>query len=215
MRRVYLENKEYQGARSEFVAQLEQLGALEPLAGKLMPIRDSLGMVTAEAVVSKSSVPHYHASAMDGIAVRAEDTYQARETNPVVLTLDEDAVEVDTGDPLPSQFNAVIMVEEVQFIDNGKVEIIAAASPWQHVRAIGEDMIKGEVIIPSNHTLTAPDLGAVIAGGIKDIEVRRQPKVAVIPTGSELVPPGKLRHGVRLWSSIVLCWAAYLPSGVL
>jgi len=100
-RRVYLENKEYKSALAEFMTELKAIGALVPLTAEEVPVNGALGRVTAEPVVSLNSVPHYHASAMDGIAVRAEDTYRARETNPVILTLGENAEEVDTGDPLP------------------------------------------------------------------------------------------------------------------
>ncbi|MBO8169260.1 MAG: molybdopterin biosynthesis protein [Thermoanaerobacteraceae bacterium] len=189
-RKVYLENKPYREALREYLDALKNLKGSLVMEAEKVPVHKALGRVTAEPVTARNSVPHYHAAAMDGIAVKAEDTYQARETSPVVLTLGDNAVEVDTGDPLPPWCNAVIMIEEVQFLDDRKVEIAAAASPWQHVRAIGEDMLKGQVIVPVNHTLTPADLGAVLAGGNLEVRVRRKPRVAVMPTGTELVLPG-------------------------
>jgi len=188
-RKVYLDNKSYQDALEEYLDRLTDIKGRLTIGTEQIPVSQALGRVTAQQILSQKSVPHYHASAMDGIAVKAKDTYQARETSPVVLTLGGNAQEVDTGDILPDGHDAVIMIEEVQFIDNGKVEITAAVSPWQHVRTMGEDMVKGQVIVPVNHTLQAVDLGALLAGGVLDVPVKRQPKVAIMPTGTELVPP--------------------------
>jgi putative molybdopterin biosynthesis protein len=151
-----------------------------------------LGRVTVEPIFARHSVPHYHASAMDGIAVRAEDTVGASETQPVQLVEGKTAAWVDTGDPLPPETNAVIMAEHVQDLGEGRLEILAAVAPWQHVRSMGEDLVATELVLPENHVLTAVDLGAVTAAGHTSIAVRRQPTVAILPTGSELVAPGEV-----------------------
>lgn len=134
-------------------------------------------------------MPNYHASAMDGIAVRAMDTYGAHEKNPLRLRRGDDFTIVDTGDPIPDGLDAVIMIEDVHMIDEDTYEINEPASPWQHIRQIGEDVVAGELIIPANHTLRPVDLGAMLAGGIVEVPVVKRPKVTIIPTGTELVSP--------------------------
>jgi putative molybdopterin biosynthesis protein len=189
---MYLEDIPLEDAFSRFWIALDAAGALAPLTSEWVAVDDALGRVTAQPVFARQSVPHYHASAMDGIAVRAEDTVGASETQPVQLIEGKTAAWVDTGDPLPPETNAVIMAEQVQDLGEGRLEILAAVAPWQHVRSMGEDLVATELVLPENHVLTAVDLGAVTAAGHTSIAVRRQPTVAILPTGSELVAPGEV-----------------------
>jgi len=156
---------------------------------EVIPVREALGRVTAEAVRAKVSVPHYNSAAMDGIAVKAERTFGASEANPVRLRLGQEALWVDTGQPMPEGTDAVIMAEEVHQPEGGMVEIMRAAHPWQHVRAIGEDVIAGDVLLPSNHRIRPQDLAILLAAGVEEVRVRRRPRVTFIPTGDELVEP--------------------------
>ncbi|WP_094605007.1 hypothetical protein SPSIL_017770 [Sporomusa silvacetica DSM 10669] len=157
-------------------------------------ISDALGRVTAQCVYARQSVPHYNGSAMDGIAVKAQDTFGAGETTPkklLVLKVGEPFVDagcyiVDTGDLMPIGTNAVIMVEDVH-LSNGYADIIAAAAPWQHVRVIGEDIVANEMVLTEHHVITPSDIAALLAAGLDSVAVVAKPKVAVIPTGSELV----------------------------
>jgi putative molybdopterin biosynthesis protein len=180
--------------------------AIVRLDAEALAIDQALGRVTAEPIFARTSVPHYHASAMDGIAVRAEETVGASETSPLVLRLGQQATWVDTGDPLPPETNAVIMAEQVQEMDAGRVEILASVAPWQHVRSMGEDIVATELVLPENHLLGAIDLGALVAAGHTCVSVRRKPRVAILPTGSELVEPGTpLRPGdIVDFNSVVL-----------
>jgi putative molybdopterin biosynthesis protein len=187
-RNIYLEDIALEEARARFWAALDE--HLQPLDGQEVPIEAALGRVTAEPLFARTSVPHYHASAMDGIAVRAEDTLGASETVPLRLRLGEQATWVDTGDPLPPDTNAVIMAEQVQELDGQTLEILASVAPWQHVRPMGEDIVATELVLPENRQLTAVDLGALVAAGYTRVPVRRRPRVAILPTGSELVEPG-------------------------
>ena len=107
--------------------------------------QDSLGRITAEPVFAKISSPHYHCSAMDGVAIRAEDSFKASTANPVRLGKDQFCI-LDTGDPIPAELNAVIMIENVVEIDEDTIEITAPAIPWQHVRMAGEDIVATELI---------------------------------------------------------------------
>ncbi|MFM1651814.1 molybdopterin biosynthesis protein [Brevibacillus sp. B_LB10_24] len=186
MRKIYLEDTPLREAQHNLLQRVPFTAETE-----LIPTGAALGRVTAEAVLAKVSMPNYNASAMDGIAVKAEKTYGADEQRPVRLKLGEDYVTVDTGDPIPNGFDAVIMIEHIHQIDEQTVEIMEAVAPWQHIRPIGEDVVVGDMIVPAWHKLRPVDLGALLAGGILQVPVLRKPKVAIIPTGTELIPPAE------------------------
>lgn len=161
-------------------------------------VRNSIGRITAEAVFARYSSPFYHSSAMDGYAVRFADTFTASETSPSLLKIGYDAVYVDTGDPMPEGFNAVVMVEDVNIVRREEIgdrqeeeciEIYEPVTPYQHVRTIGEDIVATELIIPENHEIRAIDAGAMLASGHTEIAVRKRPKIAIIPTGTEIIEP--------------------------
>jgi putative molybdopterin biosynthesis protein len=204
-RKVYLEDIPLDEALRRWWKALD--GSLHPLEGESLPLAEALGRVTAEPVWAKLSSPHYHGSAMDGVAVRAEDTFGASEASPVRLRLGSEATWVDTGDALPPNANAVIMLEHIQTVGADQIELIAPVAPWQHVRAMGEDIVATELVLPAGKTLTPVDLGAVAACGLAQVNVRRRPKVAVLPTGSELVEPGvAVKAGdIIEFNSLVLC----------
>ena len=197
-RDIYLEDLPLAEAWARIIAALEQAGLWQPFPGEMVSLADALGRVTAEPVWAAISAPHYHASAMDGYAVRSIDTQSASETNPVSLTLIHEEGEserearpaqaVNTGHAMPAWADSVIMVENVQPGETESELIIrASVAPWQHVRPMGEDMVATELVLPANHTLRPVDLGALGGSGHATVSVRRKPRVAVIPTGSELV----------------------------
>jgi putative molybdopterin biosynthesis protein len=154
---------------------------------EIVPSCMALHRSTAEPVSAKASVPHYHGAAMDGIAVKAHETFGASDVNPRRLILGESAFPVDTGDPLPGLTDAVIMIEQVEKVGETEVEIRAAAFPWQHVRKVGEDIVAGEMLLPQHHRLRPADLGALLAAGVIEVKVYRRPKVWIQPTGTELI----------------------------
>ncbi len=125
---------------------------------------------------------------MDGFALRAADTASARETQPLTLHLNKNAFPVNTGDPLPADTDAVIMIEHVNQRDGDSLQIYAAAAPWQHVRLMGEDMVTTETVLQVNHRLRPVDLGALAGCGHAQVAVRKRPRVQIIPTGGELLP---------------------------
>lgn len=188
-RKIYLEPIPLDEALQKFYGALEARGLFTPLPGEMVPVEAALGCVTAKPVWASLSNPHYNAAAMDGIAVKAEDTRGASETNPVRLQTPEQFQWVDTGDPILPPFNAVIMQEHIYPVGEDAIDIQASVAPWQHVRPMGEDMVATELILPEGHILTPADLGAIAGCGLDQVCVRRKPRVAVIPTGSELVPP--------------------------
>jgi putative molybdopterin biosynthesis protein len=151
-------------------------------------VGEAVGRVTAEPVWAVRSSPAFDSSGMDGIAVRAADTVGAAETTPVLL--DADAFEVvDTGDPLPAGYDAVVMREHVHRAGD-KAELRAAVPPYQHVRSIGEDISAAELLLPEGHRLRPVDVAACAAAGCTELAVRRAPVVAIVPTGDEIRPVG-------------------------
>lgn len=148
---------------------------------------ESLDRVTAEAVIAKISSPNYNAAAMDGIAVRAGDTLGATETKPMTLEENKDFIYINTGNPIRDPYDAVIMIEDVIDLGEGKVQILKSAHPWQHVRQIGEDIVATEMIIPSKHKIRPIDIGALISGGIERVKVYKKPRIGILPTGTEII----------------------------
>ncbi|HKZ82904.1 MAG TPA: molybdopterin biosynthesis protein [Anaerolineae bacterium] len=223
-RKVYLEDIPLDEAWRRFIAALESASLWRPLDGEEIPVADALGRVTAEPIWARVSSPAYHAAAMDGYAVRSEDTIVATETAPVRLAIGVggdsrrrlQAQYVDTGDPLPAWADAVIPIEHVHLIHQPTsqptnqpthrpsdqptirpsdqattrliyIEILASVAPWSNVRSMGEDMVATELVLPANHTLRPVDLGAIAGCGYAALKVRRKPRVAIIPTGTELI----------------------------
>lgn len=184
MRKIYLEDTPLQEAQQRIVESVRFSPQVE-----IIPTREAWGRVTAEPIYAKVSMPNFHAAAMDGVAVKAEMTYGADEQHPVCLKRGEAYVEVDTGDPIPEGYNAVIMIEHIHQIDEDTIEILESVAPWQHIRPIGEDVVVGEVIIADRHKLRPVDLGALLAGGNVTVPVLRKPRVVIIPTGTELIEP--------------------------
>lgn len=148
------------------------------------------GRVTAAPIWAERSSPHYDAAAMDGVAVQASDTAGATETAPISLSIGTHAVFVDTGDPMPDDTDAVIMIEDIHAPDDSTIEIYAPVAPYNHVRALGEDIAATELVLPQSHRLRPQDLAACAAAGIVEVDVRLPPRVTVIPTGNELTPIG-------------------------
>jgi putative molybdopterin biosynthesis protein len=205
-RNVYLHDIPLDEARARLEAALRAAGNWKALPGETVPLTDALGRITAEPIWAKLSSPHYHAAAMDGYAVQAQDTLNATETRPATLAINEQAYPVDTGDPLPPGTNAVIMIEDVQQLAADEIEIRAPVAPWQHVRSVGEDMVTTEMVLPANHKIRPVDLGAIAGCGHHTVNVRRRPLVAIIPTGNELIPPGQTPEPGQIieYNSLVL-----------
>ncbi len=183
-RNIYLEMKSLSEARELFLTSFDWIAAV---GTERIAAAEALGRVTAEPVFAAYSSPGYNSAAMDGVALRAADTFDAREENPLRLALGEGAFPVNTGNPLPSDTDAVVMVEQLQRPDPQSVELRAAAFPWQHVRRVGEDIVAGELIFPHHHQLRATDVAALITAGVFRLQVLGRPQVAILPTGDELL----------------------------
>lgn len=208
----YLTNVPLEQARKEYLDLLIENGFSSKT--EVIPVQQACGRITANAVYANICAPHYAASAMDGIAVCAADSFGATETTPITLK-EEQYIVVDTGDPIPENCDAVIMVEELVKNDDGTITIHDAAAPWQHIRQIGEDVCAGEMILPSFMPVTPSAIGAMIAGGVLEVEVIKKPVVGIIPTGDEIIPPCAdpkpgdiLEFNSSIFSSMVRQWGA-------
>lgn len=185
-RTLYLSNTPVEEALDKYIFELAE--GLKVTYEKI-PVTQSLGRVTKEAIMAKYCSPLFNASAMDGIAVISERTHGASEVNPITLEEGVDYIVVDTGDPVNAPYDGVIMVENIIEKEVGKVEIIAPISAWTHIRPIGEDIVAGEMLLPGKHRIRPMDIGVLLSAGILEVEVVKKPSVAIFPTGTELIEP--------------------------
>ena len=216
----YLSNATLEDAIAGFIGQLEQRG----FSGKpeRIPIAEALGRVTAGPVYAAISAPHYHACAMDGVALDARVTFGATSTTPVTVAPNEYVV-VDTGDPLPEGCDAVVMIEDVVFPEGSDaaqlgtcpITLFGASAPWGNVRQIGEDICAGEMILTSNVAIQPAAMGAMLAAGIQEVDVIAKPAIGIIPTGDEVVPPSAnpgpgdvMEFNSTIFSGMVSQWGA-------
>lgn len=207
-RERYLKKTPLKEAKGLFLERID----ISSLGSEVVPVGEALHRVTSEPVFARISSPHYHASAMDGVCVRAEDTFGATEFTPKRLKhrsarIAEGGFDyIDTGNALPLWSNAVIMIEKVRQPDADTVEIFDSVAPWHNVRLVGEDVVSTELLLPRSHRLRPYDLGALLAAGHTTVPVKVRPRVAIIPTGDELISPGdELRPGAVIeFNSCVL-----------
>ncbi|MBF0509352.1 MAG: molybdopterin biosynthesis protein [Deltaproteobacteria bacterium] len=183
-RNIYLKMKSLEEAQDIFFKAFDLTGSL---GAETIPASGALGRVTAGPVIARVSSPGFHVAAMDGIAVNAADTFGARDDAPATLVIGQMAGYINTGHVLPEGTNAVIMIEQVTEISPDRVSIRQGAYPWQNVRKVGEDIVAKELLFPQNHYLGPYEIGALLGSGNYTVEVKVRPKVAVIPTGSELI----------------------------
>ena len=224
---IYLQDIPLNEALARFNQALETAGLVGILGEETLELSEHLvGRVTTQPVWARISSPHYHAAAMDGFALRAEDIAGAMPTSPVILTVGQQAVYVDTGDPLPLWANAVVPIENVEALDeNGQItadarrprsiRLRSGLPPWSHVRPMGEDIVATQLVLPSGHILRPVDLGAVAAAGHDRISISRKPRVAILPTGTELIEIGQPVEAGRIieFNSLVLAAQVRLWGG--
>ncbi|MFW6384143.1 MAG: molybdopterin molybdotransferase MoeA [Halodesulfurarchaeum sp.] len=182
-----------------------------------VPLAQADGRVLAESIDSPRNVPDFPRAAMDGYAVRAEDTFGAGARSPVTLTVGEEAGReratwVHTGSPVSAPADAVVKAEHATAVGD-RVEITAAAAVGQNVSAVGEDLEAGQHLFDPGHRLRPSDLGLLRSVEIEAVSVRQRPTVAVLPTGEELVEtdpePGEAieTNGIMV-SSLIDRWGA-------
>ncbi len=194
-RELFLKKKSLKEALQIWGNVLDGLGFKGKISEEKISTQESAFRIVSREVRSRFSSPFYTASAVDGIAVNAEDTYGATLANPKVLMLDKDGVMLNTGDPLPFGCNAVIMVENIEIKDN-TFKIFSSINPYKNVRLIGEDIGIEETLLFPGELIHPSHIGVMLAGGVTEVWVKRKPIVAIIPTGEEIKKPGdKLTEG--------------------
>lgn len=181
-------NVSLEEALERWQADREAAGCDIRVDAETVPLDQAAGRVSTEAIWASCSSPAADVVAMDGIAVRSSQTVGATETRPKLL-LQDDYVTVDTGEPLPDGFDAVVMREHVHF-EGTNAELRAAAAPYQHVRSLGEDVTQTELLLPAGQRLSPVDVAAIAAAGAQVVSVRRRPRIAIVPTGDEVRPVG-------------------------
>jgi molybdopterin molybdotransferase len=164
-----------------------------------LPLEQAVGRALAEPVAARRNVPHYARAAMDGYAVRAEDTFSASDRSPAVLREGDSpgpnsAVRVHTGSALPDGADAVVMVEETERVEgrsaddgSAELEVFDAVAEGENVAPVGEDVSEGQALFDPGHRLRPSDLGLLKSTGIDAVQVYDRPTVGVVPTGEELV----------------------------
>lgn len=174
-------------ALKQFLRKIKPIARTEEIS-----IEDAIDRVLARDIISKMNVPHYLRAAMDGFAVKAQDTYGASESSPVVLKIAEgelrrgECTRVHTGSAMPEGSDAVVMIEYLNVLEDS-IEVYKQVYPGENVGEIGEDVKKGELLFKAGHMLRPSDIGLLAALGEKKIAVYEKPTVAIIPTGEELV----------------------------
>lgn len=199
-RNIYLENTDLEEAISEYLKELEP--SMELIDSENIPTQESLGRVLTNPIFALTSSPNYNAAAMDGIMVDSQKTRGASESKPLTLTRGVDFEDINTGFPIREPYDAVIMIEDIVYLNGQKNEqgdadkqgqhciIKSAASTWQHVRPVGEDIVSGEMLLPAHHRMRPMDIGAALAAGIPEVPVYEKVRVGIMPTGTEIIEVG-------------------------
>jgi len=179
------------------------LSRIQPLSPLRLPLTDALGCVVAEDIVAGLDLPEFPSSAMDGFAVRASDVEDASPSHPTELKVvgralighrpegtvgAGEAIRIATGAPIPAGADCVVPIENAT---DGEeiVRVLQAPSPGTHVRPQGEDVREGDLLVPIGKRLGAPELGLLANAGHPTPLVHPRPRVIVVSTGDELVPP--------------------------
>ena len=156
-----------------------------------VPVTEAAGRITAGSVRAALNVPHYTASAMDGITTRAEYLQDASDEHPVTLRADQFTV-VDTGDPVSDQHDTVVMKEYTRPGEDGAIQVTRAVPAGKNIRPIGEDIKAGEDLLEAYVRVTPAAVGSMIAGGVSEVPVLKRPVIGFIPTGDEIISPGQI-----------------------
>lgn len=201
-------------AREEALSRILAHATAAVPGHEAVPISSSLGRILAAPIISPSDLPEFARSTMDGYAVRSADTFGASESQPALLTVIGDipmgvipdgkigkseAMRIATGGALPGGADAVAMLEHTHAVDERMIEITRPAGPLEHVVQPGDDLKKGETILDLGHRIRPQDMAALASVGVTSLDVIARTKVAILSTGTELVPadsspvPGTIR----------------------
>ena len=177
-------------ARAEFREVCQLHGRTETV-----PVNEAVGRYLASGVRTARDVPHYDRAAMDGYAVRAEDTFGATDRSPLELRLTEGSIEagtashVHTGSPIPAGADSVLRIERAERAE-GRLTVYDSLAPGKDVAPAGEDVEDGQPLFDAGHRLFPSDLALLRSAGVEHLDVASPPQVRFVPTGEELVDPG-------------------------
>ena len=187
------------------------------LESEVVPLEKSNGRILHEDIIAKFSSPRFNNSAMDGFAVRSSDTIGASKQTPIILNNigissagvpsdlvinKGECIQCMTGAKIPSGSDAVIMVEDTDgFSDNDNVQVMIEAQPGKHIRVKGEEINKGDILIPNRTAITASEIGICATFGYGELNVSKKPKIAIFGTGNELVEPGNNLNEGEIYNS--------------
>jgi molybdopterin molybdotransferase len=182
----------------------------KPCRETTIPLTEAYNRVLAQDVIAAEDLPRFDRSAVDGYAVRADDTTGASETKPRLFRLTEEdeltdtahrqGKQVWTGTPIPKGANAVVMVEKTKPVD-AKIEVWTQAAPYANIMRQGEDIKKGEVAVQAGTRLKPYQLAFLSALGNSEVKVIEKPKIAILATGNELAKVGDERDAKQVWES--------------
>jgi molybdopterin molybdotransferase len=191
------------------------LGRMKPLSGENVKLEETVGRVLDEDIIAVDDLPPFRNSAMDGFAVRTDDTDVASHDHPVSLLVRDivpagaiaveklgpgETIKVMTGSPLPTGTDGVVMKERVRETADGRIEIFQAVHTGENVRDRGEDVRSGDLLLPAGSLIRPYEVALLAAQGISGIRVVRVPRIAFLTTGDELLDisqplsPGKIRN---------------------
>jgi len=185
------------------------LGTLEKIkqGSKLLLTEKCLGLIVAEDVIASHSLPSFSRSTVDGFAVLSMDTFGSSTALPAFFDVigevtmgssnqtklnSGQAVMIHTGGMVPENADAIVMHEDTQKINDNEIEVFKAVSPGENILNIGEDVKAGDMIIPAGRRIRSVEIGGLMALGIMSIPVVPKPKVAIISSGDEIIPPSQI-----------------------
>jgi len=186
-------------------ARSKVLGQVQPLAPIELPLTEAHGCVLAKDVVAGSDIPDFASSAMDGFAVRSNDIAEATSQSPVELRIvgraqigrrpegtvgGGEAIQIATGAPVPAGADTIVPIENCEATADS-VRVLSAFPEGKHIRPNGEDVKAGELLVPRGRRLGGPELGLLATAGFSHPLVHPRPRVVVLSTGDELIPPGQ------------------------
>jgi molybdopterin molybdotransferase len=186
-------------AREKVLSQIEPLQPLE------LPLSDAYGCVLAKEVVAERDLPEFASSAMDGFAVRSSEVRDATPASPVDLRVvgraligrrpegtvgGGEAFSIATGAPIPAGADTVVPIENAE-VDGNVVRIVTGTDEGKHIRRAGEDVKSGDALVNAGRRLQAPELALLATAGISHPLVRPRPRIVVLSTGDELIPPSQ------------------------
>lgn len=194
-----------EGLLSVEEARDKVLSKIQPLQPLELPLTESYGCVLARDVTADRDLPEFASSAMDGFAVRSTDVAGASTVSPVELRVagraligrrpegtvgGGEAMRIATGAPVPAGADAIAPIEDCELAGD-TVRVLASVPEGKHVRPTGEDVRAGETLVPAGRRLQAPELGLLATAGVSHPLVRPRPRVVVLSTGDELIPPSQ------------------------